>query len=1052
MFGTSRRCLVGLLLALAVGDRGWAIEINFQIDNPQNFPSYDPDGSKLKAISTVAASIWERLRPGNDVYNWKIHWEDFESDKVAVANEFDGSIRVKVKDVSWFFDPTPLDNSEFEPMRTVLYQNLTAQQQSSWFPDSDPPDQMEVGYWAPAAAGSSAAGKTDLLTIMLHEMGHLSGIGKNIFKPDVPIPSNWVGGADVKVSRGGDESHIAVEMALMDDNAEGRHLPSALDVMVNASSKGSSAVHLDRVYFIGAGTWGNTLNWLGGASPASNQLAILQSGTAATVTLPAKAQTLLIQDPLSGVGQTTLTVNSLLELTDSIQNLAEMTVGGAGQVKLVSRFINDGTIGDGELTMQSGSQLSANRFDNKPGARILGAGTITTTNTLTNDGDIHAQGGLLYFSSTPGVQMDLDGLNDIGDVSAQEGDIKFTAGSFADFHGDMAIKEGHYIEFADQLKCVDGGELRFENGPVSGALAELRQGPFQTHLSFDGGKLQVDGNTNAKVNAGSVEFRGDQALKVDPSGVLRLQTPSTTYFTGNQQGKGTVIQNGAMYIKGQVQLQFERYDWDGDGEAGWVDLAENSRLSLKVNQTDADQTFDGTITLRANSELNVQPVDLLVSSWRLDGTMELYQGADVTGSTMLVNSGVIHSRDQASNIIKSPLQTEFGSSVQLGKQSQVHLQGNVILGGGTLGSSSTIKYHSKLITSAPIKVTEDTTIFAGHFDWDGLSGTQTTTEIAPQRRLIIRAGEIGDTTNPLFGGGQEGFSDTVTLNDGQLDVLIGTDVPDGLVYQARWSLNPSGRMNLNHVHNNLPTVKGSYLMNKGLITGEGRFENTLGNQGTIEVGHAGELGFVEVTDGFRQFSQGTLVFDLATLQPKLGYDQLISTQQVMLDGTVRVGLQNGFQPKVGDTFRIIDATGGGQVSGSFSQREMPFGQWEVIYGSNYVDVRLAGLDPDADYDMDSADLMILLANWTGADYSGDPLSWSDGDLDGDGDVDSQDLIDLLEQWTGAEGAERAWGLAAPLLEGSQPSTATVPEPTGWGSVVGGLWGMVSLVRRRRVAV
>lgn len=74
---------------------------------------------------------------------------------------------------------------------------------------------------------------------------------------------------------------------------------------------------------------------------------------------------------------------------------------------------------------------------------------------------------------------------------------------------------------------------------------------------------------------------------------------------------------------------------------------------------------------------------------------------------------------------------------------------------------------------------------------------------------------------------------------------------------------------------------------------------------------------------------------------------------------------------------------------------------------------LAG-DLDLDVDVDSADMLWFLNYWTGADYTGVPKRFQQGNVDGDSDVDTSDLLIVMSNWTGA---------LSPVLPIPEPSCA-----------------------------
>jgi large repetitive protein len=102
----------------------------------------------------------------------------------------------------WFVDPTPLDWSEFTPF---------------------------IGGTLQAKPDSAAAGKYDLFTALLHELGHISGFGHG---------DTTFNGQQVALSS--DNNHIANPLDANDLMASAlqigeRRLPSELDVALSTS-------------------------------------------------------------------------------------------------------------------------------------------------------------------------------------------------------------------------------------------------------------------------------------------------------------------------------------------------------------------------------------------------------------------------------------------------------------------------------------------------------------------------------------------------------------------------------------------------------------------------------------------------------------------------------------------------------------------------------------------------------------------------------------------------------------------------------------------------
>jgi glucose/arabinose dehydrogenase len=111
-------------------------------------------------------------------------------------------------------------------------------------------------------------------------------------------------------------------------------------------------------------------------------------------------------------------------------------------------------------------------------------------------------------------------------------------------------------------------------------------------------------------------------------------------------------------------------------------------------------------------------------------------------------------------------------------------------------------------------------------------------------------------------------------------------------------------------------------------------------------------------------------------------------------------------------------------------------EWGSGFSGNNSDSQLIRIgyvrplpgDSDGDADVDSADLLAFLENWTGRLDPGIGMkAFEDGDLDGDADVDSADLLTFLASWTGSLASRTAQ--PQPLTPGRAVSPAPLLNQT-----------------------
>lgn len=196
------------LMALS-GEPASAVGINVYYDDTINTAvdpctledtSACPDGEalndELELMAQIAAAYWSVIF--HDMHNMEIRvaWVSGEAPFARVV-QTDGQGRPLVADVlitaetDWFWDPTPFEDEEFD-MTPKLFRDTHPAEQNEAF-NGNVPEIFEVGFNGEEDDGQGA----DLLTVLLHEIGHTIGLHDNIIenRPVVPCTED-IPGAD----------------------------------------------------------------------------------------------------------------------------------------------------------------------------------------------------------------------------------------------------------------------------------------------------------------------------------------------------------------------------------------------------------------------------------------------------------------------------------------------------------------------------------------------------------------------------------------------------------------------------------------------------------------------------------------------------------------------------------------------------------------------------------------------------------------------------------------------------------------------------------------
>jgi subtilase-type serine protease len=108
------------------------------------------------------------------------------------------------------------------------------------------------------------------------------------------------------------------------------------------------------------------------------------------------------------------------------------------------------------------------------------------------------------------------------------------------------------------------------------------------------------------------------------------------------------------------------------------------------------------------------------------------------------------------------------------------------------------------------------------------------------------------------------------------------------------------------------------IQEEGELHGNGTITGNVQNGALVAPGPL--PGRMTIAGNYSQIASGTLLIDLGGRTAVTEYDQLSVTGNSMLDGTLSVALIDGFAPKLGDSFDILDW---GTLSGMFSTLQLP---------------------------------------------------------------------------------------------------------------------------------
>ncbi|HEY6565436.1 MAG TPA: hypothetical protein VIY86_13120, partial [Pirellulaceae bacterium] len=250
---------IACLLMIGTGPTASAIGITMVFNAGANqAPAFDPAAAGLMDLFDHAETFYEDVFEDGHNITINFWYEDLEDTTIglhtlvsqggAPNRETEANVRIDTRVGlggalrNWFIDPTPDNNSEFT-MQQTLWRDLSGAQQSDFYNNFGAaiPATFEAGFTGAATAGGGASGISDMLSVVMHEVGHALGMSSannatiaQTGDLDYDFNTDFVFGQTLasEVADGANIAHLDNSTALMNPSigASLRRLPSHTDL------------------------------------------------------------------------------------------------------------------------------------------------------------------------------------------------------------------------------------------------------------------------------------------------------------------------------------------------------------------------------------------------------------------------------------------------------------------------------------------------------------------------------------------------------------------------------------------------------------------------------------------------------------------------------------------------------------------------------------------------------------------------------------------------------------------------------------------------------
>ena len=708
----------------------------------------------------------------------------------------------------------------------------------------------------------------------------------------------------------------------------------------NITANGSAAA----VVLAGGTIQGGTLNTLNGGTMETSGSAVLDGSTKGSLTL-SKGST--YTSPLSSTTYVlgTINDNGNIQLNGGSATNTYMALNG----NTTLQGSGGGTVtlstvasGGGNAFIEGNNLTLTNTNNVIQGAGIIGNGSLTLVN---------AKGGTLFANASSQTLL----INASGSIT-NDGTMRVASGS------GMHVANGAFTNFAGTTLTGGtynvGGTLEIDElGNTGGEIVTnaaniILNGSSSSFVDAVGDNALLNLKTNAKGSSFTIEggrnfttagkFTNNGTLTVGSSnstlkvsGSLTNFSTSTLTLTGGTYNlTGTLKFKDADIVTNAANITLSGSSSkivDQHGNNGLANFATNDG-SFTINNgrtftmaggftNNATLTVgSGNSTFDVNGNLtNFSVTTLTGGTYNLDGTLQ-FNGANIvtnaaditlTGASSQItdqhgNNGLANfatnrggfAINGGRNFTTAGNFTNNGTLTVGSGNSSFAVNGNLTnfsgttLTGGTYNLTGTLQFNgANIVTNAAnITLTGTSSQITDQHGNNGLAN------FATNNGTFALAGSRSFTTAENFAN-SGGF----TINTGSTFALGGS----GMFTQSGGTTTDNGTL----------SAAGAVNLQAGSLFGTGSITGSVQSSGTVTPGDSATLTGILTDKGtYTQNSKGDLDISIGGATAGSKFDELNSTS-ANLNGTLNIGLINGYVPKIGNTFKIMNFT---SKTGTFS--------------------------------------------------------------------------------------------------------------------------------------